>query len=164
MKYQLMKYQLQIIVSARPIDSNSTPLLILIVFYRIYAEDGAVPSKTPVPGDPFLGRIKARSVPPPHRDTAKAVKLTIARVENINDRTSTSLYLTPYSQSPMGDADKITALNRIASGPGSTPQDPLAFVAKISGSALEFDGRGGLESAAEPDTTPYSEIRYRTSI
>ena len=84
MKYQLMKYQLQIIVSARLIDSNSTPLLILIVFYRIYAEDGAVPSKTPTPGDPFLGRIKARSVPPPHRDTAKAVKLTIARVENIN--------------------------------------------------------------------------------
>ena len=65
----------------------------------------------------------------------------------------------------MGDADKITALNRIASGPGSTPQDPLAFVAKISGSALESDGRGGLENAAEPtDTTPDSEIRYRTSI
>jgi hypothetical protein len=134
-----------------------------LVYYRIYAEDGAIPSKTPVaPGDPFLGRIKARSVPPPH--TAKAVKRSIAKVENIKDRTSTSLFLTPYSQSPMGDADKVTILNR--TGPGSTPQEPLALVAKMSDSersALESEGRGGLASAAEPDTTP-PEIRYRTSI
>ena len=101
----------------------------------MYTEDGAVPSKTPAPGDPFLGRIKARSVPPPHRDTANALKLTIAKVEHIKGSTSTSLFLTPYCQSPMGDADKVTALNRIASGPGSTPLDPLAFVVKISGSA-----------------------------
>ena len=136
---------------------------ILLVYYRIYAEDGAIPSKTPAaPSDPFLGRIKARSVPPPH--TAKAVKHSIAKVENIEDRTSTSLFLTPYSQSPMSDADKVTILDR--TGPGSTPQEPLALVAKISdseGSALESGGRNGRASAAEPDTTP-SEIRYCTSI
>ena len=64
----------------------------------------------------------------------------------------------------MCDADRVTALNLIASGPGSTPQDSLAFVAKISGRALESDGRGGLESTAEPDTTTPladTEIRYR---
>ena len=113
------------------------------------------------PSDPFLGRITARSVPPPH--TAKAVKQTIGKAENIKDRTSTSLFLTPYTQSPMNDAGKVTLLNR--SGPGSTPQEPLALVAKMSDSersALE-SGRGGLASAAEPDTTP-PEIRYRTSI
>ena len=112
------------------------------------------------PGDPFLGRIKARSVPPPHRDTAKTVKLSIAKVENImiEDRLNTSLFLTPYSQSPMGDTDKVTALNR-TTGPGSTPQDPLAFVAKISGSTFQYEGSAGV-----PDTTPDSEIRYRTSI
>ena len=136
---------------------------ILLVYYRIYAEDGAIPSKTPAaPSDPFLGRIKARSVPPPH--TAKAVKHSIAKVENIEDRTSTSLFLTPYSQSPMSDADKVTILDR--TGPGSTPQEPLALVAKISDSersALESGGRNGRASAAEPDTTP-SEIRYCTSI
>jgi hypothetical protein len=103
---------------------------ILLVYYRIYAEDGIVPSRTPAPGDPFLGRIKAKSVPPPHRDTAMAVKRTIAKLENIKDRESTSLFLTPYSQLPMGNADKITNLNQTASGPGSTPQEPLAFVAK----------------------------------
>ena len=137
-------------------------MLILSVYYRVYAEDGSIPSKTPAaPGDPFLGRIKARLVPPPH--TAKAVKRCIAKMENIKDRTSTTLFLTPYSQSPMADNDKVTILSRI--GPGSTPQEPLALVAKLSDSErsdLESERRGGLANAAEPagDTG----IRYRTSI
>ena len=129
----------------------------------MYAEDGAIPSKTALaPGDPFLGRIKATSVPPPR--TAKAVKRSIAKVENIKDRESTTLFLKLYSQSPMDDADKITILND--TGPGSTPQEPLALVAKMSDpecSALESEERGGLASAAEPVTTP-SELRYGTSI
>ena len=62
-------------------------VLILSVYYRLYSEDGSIPSKTPAaPGDPFLGRIKARLVPPPH--TVKAVKRCIAKMENIKDRTS----------------------------------------------------------------------------
>ena len=133
----------------------------MLVYYRIYAEDGAILSKkSATPGDPFLGRIKARSVPPPH--IVKAVKRSIARVEDIKDPTNTSLFLTPYSESPMGDADKISILSR--SGPGSMPQEPLALVAKMSDSersAMESGERGELASA-EPDTTP--EFRYRTSI
>ena len=110
---------------------------ISLVYYRIYAGDGAIPSKTPVtPGvDPFLGRIKAISVPPPH--TANAVKRCIAKVENIKDRTSTSLFLTLYSQSPMGDTDKVAIFNR--TGPGSTPQEPLALVAKMSDSERSYE-------------------------
>ena len=135
-------------------------MLNLSVYYRLYAEDGSIPSKTPAaPGDPFLGRIKARLVPPPH--TAKAVKRCIAKMENIKDRTSTTLFLTPYSQSPMADDDKVTILSRI--GPGSTPQEPLALVAKLSDSErsdLESEGRGGLANAAEPD----AGIQYRKSI
>ena len=150
--------------SKRPYTSkfNFTFVGILLVYYRIYAEDGVIPSKIPasaVPSDPFLGRIKTRSVPPPH--TAKAVKRCIAKMENIQDRTSTSLFLTPYSQSPMADDDKVPILSR--TGPGSTPQGPLGLVAKMSDSersALESGGGGGLASAAEPDTG----IRYCTSI
>ena len=128
--------------------------------------------KAPVEaGDPFLGRIKARSVPPPDPGTAKAVRRSIARVENIKDRESTSLFLTPYSQSPMEDGDEITILD--GTGPGSTPQEPLALVAKMSDSersALESDGRSGLsglESDARPvtsTTVTAPEIQYRTSI
>ena len=152
--------------SKRPSDCSpsTSHLWISIVYYRIYDEDGPTTSKTPAPGDPFLGRINAQFVPPPYRDTARAVKRHIAKMENINDRESSSLFTSPYSKSPMGNTDKVTALNRTASCLGSTPQDPLAFVTKFSGSALESEGRGGLESAAEPDTTRDSEIRYGTSI
>ena len=63
----------------------------------------------------------------------------------------------------MGDADKVIILND--TGPGSTPQEPLALVAKMSDSersALESEGRG-VASAAESDTKS-QEIRYSTSI
>ena len=136
---------------------------ILLVYYRIYAEDGALPSTTPVaPGNPFLGRIKIRSVPPPR--TVETVKSSIAKVENIKDRESTALYLTPYSQSPMDDTEKVTILN--GTGPGSTPQEPLALVAKMTDSerrALESRGRGGLASSSKPSSTS-PEIRYGMSI
>ena len=111
--------------SKRPLKSKFSPLLIISVYYRIYAEDGAIPSKTPVtPDDPFLGCIDAISVPPPH--TTKAVKHSIAKVENIKNRASTSLFVTSYNQSPMGDDEKVTVLND--TGLGSTPQEPLALV------------------------------------
>ena len=146
--------------SKRPSPSTAHlyECICLLVYYRIYSEDGAIPSKTPASsGDPFLGRIKARSVPPPH--TVKTIKLRIARVEDINlyDPTRISLFLTPYSQSPMADANKVTILNRTA-GLGYTSQKPLALVAKMSDSerrALE-SGRGVV-----PNTLS-SGIRYRT--
>ena len=138
-------------------------LFILLVYFQIYAGDGAIPSMTPVASsNPFLGCIKARSVAPPH--TVQTVKLSIANVENIKDCTSTSLFLTPYGQSPMGDTGKVAILNR--TGPGSMQQEPLALVAKMSGlerRALESEGRGELANATEPDTRPPG-IRYRTSI
>ena len=89
---------------------------------------------------------------------------TIAKAEDIKDRTSTSLFLTPYSQSPMDDDGEVTILNR--TGPGSTPQEPLALVAKMLDSErsdLESRRTYELASAAETDTMP-PEIRYRTSI
>ena len=161
------KGQLRVIVSARLENSSFPPShsCVLLVYYRIYAEDGAIPSKKPVPGDPFLGCIKAISVPPPH--TAKNVKRSIAKVECIKDRTNCILFLTPYSQLPTDDADKVAILNR-TTGSGSMPHDPLALVAKMSDSersALESEERGELVSAAELDSdTMIPEIRYRMSI
>jgi len=54
----------------------------------------------------------------------------------------------------MDDAEKVIILN--STGLGSTPQEPLALVAKMSNSersTLESERRGGLASAAEHDTT-----------
>ena len=80
----------------------------------------------------------------------------------------------------MRDADKLTILNR--AGPGSTPQEPLAFVAEILDSerrilesegtsipdstrrALESGGMDRPENSAEPDSKTSSEIQYRTFI
>ena len=150
--------------SKRP--SSPTSLIIsfawiLLAYYRIYAEDGAIPSKTPVlPGDPFVGRINARSVPPPH--TAESIKLRIAKAEdiNLNDPTTLSLFLTIYNQSPLDDAEKVNILDR--TGAGSTPQAPLALVAKILNSersALESGRRGRLMNAE-----PLPDFQYRSSI
>ena len=134
----------------------------MLVYYRIYSEDGAIPSKTPAtPSDLFLGRIKATSVPPPH--TVKAVKHKIERVEGIKHSTSSSLFLTPYKKSPMGDSEKLAILNP-STGSESTAQEPLELVAKMSNSersALEAGRRGGLKSAVSDTTSP--EIQYRTS-
>ena len=44
------------------------------------------------------------------------VKRCITEAENIKGGESTSLFLTPYSQSPMDDADKVIILN--ITGPG----------------------------------------------
>ena len=99
-------------------------------------------------------------MPPPHRDTAKAVKRSIAKVEKIEDRTNTDFFPTPYSQLPMDNTDKVT--NHLP-GPGSTPQEPLAFVARISDSersASESEGRAVVNAVL--DTSP--EIRYRASF
>jgi hypothetical protein len=129
----------------------------LIVHYRVYSEGGAIPSKTSATPDhdPFLGRIKARSVPPPH--TVHTLKRSLAKFENINDRTGCSLFLTPYSQSPMDDTTKVTIRNH--TGPGFLPQEPLALVVKLTDSersALEFG-----EMREGPNTTS-SNTRYRT--
>jgi hypothetical protein len=133
------------------------------VYYCAYAEDGAILSKTSAtPDDPFLGRVTARSVPPPHN--VKSLKRCLARFENIHDRTSTTLFLTPYSQSPMDDSGKVTILN--PTGPGSTPQEPLALVVKLSDSernALESGESSGLASPLEPGITS-PDHRYRTLI
>ena len=133
----------------------------MLAYYRIYAEDGAIPSKTPVaPGDPFIGRINARSVPPPH--TAEAIKFRIAKVEdiNLNDPTCLSLFLSPYNQSPLDDTEKVNILDR--TGVGSTSEEPLALVAKLSDSersTLESGRRGGLTNAE-----PLPVSQYRSSI
>ena len=100
-------------------------------------------------------------MPPPR--TVKTLKGSIAKVENIRDRESTSLFLTLHCQSPLDDAEKVTFLN--GAGPGSTPQKPLALVANMSDSerrALEF-GRRGAEPATGSGTTPLG-IQYGTSI
>jgi hypothetical protein len=134
----------------------------MIVYYRIYTENGGIPSKRPVSADsPFLGQIKATSIPPPH--TANSVKRSIARVEDIKDRARTILCLTPYSLLPMEDVDDIGILDPM--GPGFSPEEPVAFVAKVTDLELGGSDRSGKTQRSirsEGSTGP--ETQYCKSI
>jgi hypothetical protein len=109
-----------------------------------------------IPGDPLLGRVKAKAVPPPH--ALDTLRRSLARFEQVNDYTLTSVFLTLSSQSPLDDAGKVDILSR--NGPGSAPHEPLAFVVKSSDSErrdIQSEGDVGLSDgdAGSPET------RYR---
>jgi hypothetical protein len=62
------------------------------VYYRIYAEDGAIQSANPVyTDDPSLGRVMAKLVAPPH--TAMTLKRCISNVEKIDNAVPTKLFI-----------------------------------------------------------------------
>jgi hypothetical protein len=108
----------------------SLKYLIFSVYYRVYAEDGAIPSGNPVyTDDPSLGRILAKLVTPPH--TAISVKRCLSHVENIDDKISTKLFVATSSQTPMDDTGRISIL--AYPGPGCTPNEPMALVAVSTG-------------------------------
>jgi hypothetical protein len=100
------------------------------VYYRVYAEDGAVESVNPVHSDdPYLGHISAELVTPPL--TVISLKRCLSGVENIGGETAiTSLFVSASSQTPMDDGDRMSILED--RGPGYTPNDPIALVAKFS--------------------------------
>lgn len=131
------------------------------VYYRVYAEDGAIPSANHVySDDPYLGRILAELVSPPH--TAISLKHCLFSVENINNETTASLFIAASSQTPIDDASRLSIL--AYPGPGCTPSEPMAFVAKLSDSCRRpLDERKPeavlLPSQAGP--TPF-ETRYST--
>jgi hypothetical protein len=97
---------------------------VTIVYYQVYKKRGAVPSKQPAdPSDSYVGRISVDSVPPPH--TAKSIIRCISKVEEIENSMQSQLFINISSESPI-DEGYISILT--SDRPGSTPEDPLAFV------------------------------------
>jgi hypothetical protein len=87
--------------------------------------DGAVPLANHIHSDnPYLGHISAEFVAPPH--TVVSLKHYLSSVKNIDDKTTTSLLVSPSSQAPMGEMDCVSILEH--SGAGCTPNDPVALV------------------------------------
>ncbi|KAJ7339236.1 hypothetical protein DFH08DRAFT_1014143 [Mycena albidolilacea] len=85
------------------------------VHYRVYAIDGVIASKTSSdPNQPFIGHIKAMSMPPSH--TAASLQCTLAHTEHIPDPLGT----------PIDDAAEMSILG--ASVIASTPGDTLMLV------------------------------------
>ncbi|KAJ6549564.1 hypothetical protein DFH09DRAFT_1039373, partial [Mycena vulgaris] len=124
-------------------DRTSPPY----VYYLVYARDGAIiRSRTALdPTNPFIGRIKASSVPPPL--TAGSLKRTLAHAEGIPDPSGsrTSLYQSPTDQAPMKDSQKV-AIHGI--GIASTPATALALIFVAEVSEAEKDGYRPINSAS----------------
>ena len=99
------------------------------VYYRLYTEDGAIPSANHVySDDPYLGRILAELVAPPH--IAMSLKHCLLSVENMDNKTTASLFISSSSQTPLGDTDRLSILATL--GPGWLPNEPMALVVNLS--------------------------------
>ncbi|KAJ6457920.1 hypothetical protein C8R45DRAFT_560950 [Mycena sanguinolenta] len=98
------------------------------VYYRVYCSDGAIPAKTAFnPHNPYLGRIPARSVPPPHN--AGTLNRCFVKAENIDDPNDSKmmLYRSPGASQALSATDKI-ALIRPGITDGATADSAFALV------------------------------------
>jgi len=129
------------------------------VYYRVFAEDGAIPSANPVySDDPYLGRILAKLVAPPH--TAMTLKYCLSNFENIDNTTPTKLFIAPSSQTPMDDAGSVSIL--VHPGPGCTPNEPIALViasADVDRGPLDEDQPEGVLLLPQGGPSPF-KTRY----
>jgi hypothetical protein len=96
-----------------------------LVYYRIYTEGGALLSKSPAEtGDPSLGRILGRSIPPPH--TVASLKQRLCVAEGVDDSSRAKLFLSCTARSAVDDTDHVSLLT--GTGPGLLPHEPMALV------------------------------------
>ena len=85
--------------------------------------------------DPYLGRIPARFVTPPHMSTN--LRRCLSSAENIDDRITTWLFISCSSKGPIDATQRLSILSY--PGPGCSPNDPMALVAVFSNSSVRVD-------------------------
>jgi hypothetical protein len=94
------------------------------VYYRIYTEDGAIPSKHSInPSDLSLGRINIDVITPPH--TIDSIKRCVAKAEQLGTALFSKLFKNMESETPM-DTAKVSVL-----GGGDRlglSEDPMVYV------------------------------------
>ena len=105
---------------------TSAELWLFTVYYRIYTEDGAIPSKHPInSSDLSLGRINIDIITPPH--TINSIKWCIAKAEQLGfGGTDSKLFRNMGSETPM-DTGKVSVLgggDRLGLG----EEDPMVYV------------------------------------
>jgi hypothetical protein len=100
----------------------------LLVYYRVYTEDGAIVPKTSGPSsicrDSSIARIKSTLVAPPH--TIASLKRCLCKQEGFSDYTHAKLFHSLSSQSPLDNNQDFSILSNTR--PGHQPNDPLALV------------------------------------
>jgi hypothetical protein len=83
-----------------------------------------VKSKQPADSnDPYVGCINVDSIPPPH--AAASIMRCISKIEELDNTWQSQLFTNISSESPISEGHvSILTSDR----PGSTPEDPMAFV------------------------------------
>ena len=96
------------------------------MYYLLYADDYEMPSKVAVdPEEPSLGRIRADSVAPPH--SPASIKRCISRVEKTPALARADLFADISCDTPLEEG-YISILRTDGSGPGLSPNEPMAIV------------------------------------
>jgi len=110
-----------------PPQEGATPFKAEFLYYRIYTENGAIPSKCPInSSDLSLGRINIDVITPPH--TIDSIKRCIAKAEQLRPRkaANSKLFRNMESETPM-DPAKVSALGR-GDRLGLSEEDPIVYV------------------------------------
>ena len=94
------------------------------MYYRLYADDSEISSKVAIDAEePFIGRIRADAVAPPHCHTS--IKRCISRVEGNPALAFADLFADTSCDTPLKEGH-ISILR--TDGPGLSPNEPMAIV------------------------------------
>ncbi|KAF7299989.1 hypothetical protein MKEN_01321000 [Mycena kentingensis (nom. inval.)] len=106
------------------------------IYYRVYTPDGALTALTAYdPSNPFVGRVKSSSVPPPHN--ALSIKRRLGEAEGICSAEKGALYATCFSSAQLQDG---FIAGRLGQDLGATPETALGLVV-----TAEAFGKGNVE-------------------
>nr|GAT55944.1 predicted protein [Mycena chlorophos] len=93
------------------------------IHYRLYTSSGALPSFTAFSDDPFLGRLRTRSVPPPH--TVATLKRCLRAAEGYADG-AFALYERYDEEEAMDDGQRVAVVS--LESIGRTAETALALL------------------------------------
>ncbi|KAJ7686277.1 hypothetical protein B0H17DRAFT_1072205 [Mycena rosella] len=130
--------------------------------YRVYAPDGAIPArKAPDPGNPFIGRIKATSVPPPHN--VLSLKRALGKAEGLLDPSGCRTLIYRLHSATLPE-DATARVSLLGPGLGETPETAVALVFHGDLSKLEYEARcsPSVEEAARTYTQQYVYYHLHT--
>ncbi|KAJ7804071.1 hypothetical protein B0H14DRAFT_2886032 [Mycena olivaceomarginata] len=95
------------------------------IYYHIYAPDGILRCKKRLEANPFIGRVKTISVPPPH--TVASLKRALVQAEGLPDPVGDLTGLFP-SRDARAAMDLNARVDILAGNFGATAETPVALV------------------------------------
>jgi hypothetical protein len=110
--------------------------------------------------DPFIGRIKSTTIPPPR--TVDTLKCCLAYFESLSDPNNqrTELYLTASSDSPIQNSNLLL----VGEDLGSSPQSAVAFVLRQDLSDVEKASLGSVRVPNDFRVSPRRNSRKSAKL